>query len=120
MYNTLNLQEDIAISHGIYYNYVNGKTASEYCSKCNTVLKSSKKIYKASHINLSRTSYKYNGKKRTPKVVVCDSRENLISSKNYTVKYSKGRKNVGKYKVTVKFKGKKYSGSKTLYFEIKE
>ncbi|MBQ9965745.1 MAG: fibronectin type III domain-containing protein, partial [Clostridia bacterium] len=40
-----------------------------------------------------------------------------ISKSYYTVKYASGRKNVGKYKVTITFKGN-YSGTKTLYFKI--
>ena len=40
-----------------------------------------------------------------------------MSSDNYTVAYASGRKNVGRYKVTVTFKGN-YSGSKSLYFTI--
>lgn len=66
---------------------------------------------------LSATSYTYNGKVRTPSVIVKDSAGKTISSGCYTVKYATGRKNVGKYKVTVTFKGN-YSGTKTLYFTI--
>ncbi|MBR5438432.1 MAG: hypothetical protein IKV21_05875, partial [Clostridia bacterium] len=41
----------------------------------------------------------------------------LKKDTDYTVKYSKGRKSLGKYTVTVTFKGN-YSGSKKLTFEI--
>ena len=72
-------------------------------------------------IKLSNTSYTYNGKSKTPTVKVYDNCGNLISSKHYTVTYQKGRKNVGKYKVTVTFKSssKKYSGKMSAYFKIK-
>ena len=40
-----------------------------------------------------------------------------ISSENYTLSYSSGRKNVGTYTVTVKFKGN-YSGTKKLSFKV--
>lgn len=68
---------------------------------------------------LSTTKYIYNGKVRTPAVTVKNaSGVKLVKDKDYTIKYSSGRKNVGKYKVTITFKGN-YSGSKTLYFTIK-
>ena len=66
---------------------------------------------------LSGYAYLYNGKVKKPTVTVKDSAGKTISSKYYTVSYQAGRKNVGKYKVTVKFKGN-YSGTKYLYFTI--
>lgn len=68
-------------------------------------------------MRLSKTEYAYNGKTQKPSVKVYDSDVDKISSKYYSVTYAYGRKNVGKYKVTIKLKGK-YSGSKKLYFEI--
>ena len=75
-------------------------------------------IKKIKTVKLSATSYTYNGKAKKPSVSVKDSAGKTISSSNYTVSYQSGRKNVGKYKVTIKFKGN-YSGTKTLYFTIK-
>ena len=49
---------------------------------------------------------------------VIDANGKTISSSNYTVSYATERKNVGRYKVTVTFKGDKYSGSKYTYFYI--
>lgn len=72
---------------------------------------------KISSVKLSGTAYTYNGKVKTPTVTVKDSAGKTIPSKYYTVKYASGRKYVGKYKVTVTFKGL-YSGTKTLYFKI--
>ncbi|MBR0446963.1 MAG: hypothetical protein IIX28_00630 [Clostridia bacterium] len=69
-------------------------------------------------VSLSNTSYVYNGKTKKPSVVVKTAGGSKISSSNYTVTYASGRKNVGKYKVTVKMKGA-YSGTKNLYFTIK-
>lgn len=68
-------------------------------------------------IILSEDAYAYNGKAKKPSVVVKDVYGNVISSDNYTVTYSSGRKNVGKYTATVIFKGN-YSGSKNLSFII--
>ena len=69
-------------------------------------------------IGLSKTSYIYNGKVKKPSVTVKDSKGKKISSSNYTVSYSSGRKNVGKYTVTIKFKGN-YSGTVKKTFTIK-
>ncbi len=66
---------------------------------------------------LSTTNYTYNGKMQVPSVVLKDSTGKPISSKYYTVSYASGRKNVGKYKVIIKFQGN-YSGTKNLYFTI--
>ncbi len=94
----------------------NGKAVTK-CSICSKV-KSTKAIYKASKISLSKTSYTYDAKVKKPTVTVKDSKGNKIDKKYYTVSYAKGRKNVGKYAVKITFKGN-YSGSKTLYFTIK-
>ena len=96
---------------------VNGKIVN-YCSVCKKTL-STTVIPKASSIKLKATSLTYNGKVRTPKVIVKDrTGKTLVKNTDYTVSYAKGRKYVGKYAVKITFKGK-YSGTKTLYFTIK-
>lgn len=87
--------------------------------KCGAV-QSTSKIYYPKTVKLSTTTYTYNGKAKTPTVKVYNSAGKQISSSNYTVKYASGRKNVGKYKVTVTFKStsKYYSGSKVAYLKI--
>ena len=95
----------------------NGKIVN-YCSVCKKTL-STTVIPKASSIKLKVTSLTYNGKVRTPKVIVKDrTGKTLVKNTDYTVSYAKGRKYVGKYAVKITFKGK-YSGTKTLYFTIK-
>ena len=95
----------------------NGKVVN-YCSVCKKTL-STTVIPKASSIKLKATSLTYNGKVRTPKVIVKDrTGKTLVKNTDYTVSYAKGRKYVGKYAVKITFKGK-YSGTKTLYFTIK-
>ena len=95
----------------------NGKIVN-YCSVCKKTL-STTVISKASSIKLKATSLTYNGKVRTPKVIVKDrTGKTLVKNTDYTVSYAKGRKYVGKYAVKITFKGK-YSGTKTLYFTIK-
>ncbi len=93
----------------------NGKIVRK-CSVCGAHNKATT-IYYAKAVKLSATSYTYNGKTKTPTVTVKGSNGKTISKSNYTVKYASGRKNVGKYKVTITFKGN-YSGTKTLYFKI--
>ena len=95
----------------------NGKIVSK-CS-CGSV-KSTTTIYAPKTLTLSTTSYTYNGKTKKPTVKVKDSKGNTISSTHYTVSYASGRKYVGKYKVTVKFRStsSKYTGTMSTYFKI--
>lgn len=75
-------------------------------------------------VTLSDSTYIYNGKVRKPTVTVRAGTEKLTKGEDYTVTYSKGCKNVGKYTVTVKGTGD-YKGTlkktytiipKTTYF----
>ena len=66
-------------------------------------------------ITLSNTRYIYNGKVQKPQVTVKNAKGEVI--KGYTVKYAGNCKNVGKYKVTLIFKGD-YNGTKTKTFKI--
>ncbi len=89
----------------------------EKCTVCGNV-KSNVAIAKVSTVKLSKTSFTYNGKTQKPSVTVKDSKgKTLKNGTDYTVKYSKGCKNVGQYTVTITFKGN-YSGTKTLTFKI--
>ena len=70
-------------------------------------------------VTLLKTSYTYNGETKTPKVTVKNSNgKTLKKSTDYTVNFSKGRKQVGIYTVTVNLKGK-YSGTIKKKFTIK-
>ena len=66
-------------------------------------------------ITLSNTRYIYNGKVQKPQVTVKNAKGEVI--KGYIVKYAGNCKNVGKYKVTLTFKGD-YNGTKTKTFKI--
>ena len=68
-------------------------------------------------VNLSKTSYKYDGKAKTPSVVVKDSDGKTVSAKYYKITYPKSRSKVGTYKVVITFSGR-YSGSITRTFKI--
>lgn len=94
----------------------NGKIVNK-CTDCGTTF-STKTINKIASVKLAYTKVAYNAKAKTPTVTVKDSKGKvLVKNTDYTVTYATGRTKVGRYKVTVKFKGN-YSGTKTLYFTI--
>ena len=87
------------------------------CTTCGTV-GNSKVVYFPKTINLSKTKYTHNGKVVTPSVIVKDSKGNALKAgTDYSVTYAKGRKNTGRYTVTIKFKGN-YSGTVKKTFDI--
>lgn len=93
----------------------NGKTVDK-CTVCG--VSKTTTIYYPKTIKLSTTTYTYNGSVKTPTITVKDSNsKTLKKGTDYTLSFASGRKNTGKYSVTVTFKGK-YSGKKVLYFNI--
>ena len=89
------------------------------CSNCGYKVNVKAVIKRVKSTSLSTKVYTYNGKTKTPKVVVKDmDGRTLKKNTDYTVKYLTNRKTVGVHKVKITFKGK-YSGSKTLSFTIK-
>jgi hypothetical protein len=74
-------------------------------------------IYYPETISLSATKYTYDGKVKTPRITVRGSDGSVISSSNYSISYSSGRKNVGRYKVQVKFTGN-YTGTVSKSYVI--
>ena len=87
------------------------------CSVCGKLI-STKAIPKIASITLSSTDHTYNGNVRKPVVTIKDSTGKKLGSTAYTLTYSAGRKYVGRYTVTIRFKGN-YSGSATKTFTIK-
>ncbi len=88
------------------------------CMVCGTIA-GAKTISYPKTIKLNATSYTYNGKVKTPTVIVKDAAgKTLTKGTDYTVTYASGRKKAGTYKVTVKMKGN-YTGTKVLSFKIK-
>lgn len=87
------------------------------CSNCGEE-KSRTVIYAVRDITLSKTSYTYNGKVRKPVVTIKDSKGRVLKEKtDYTVLMPKGMKNVGRYTVTITFKGN-YKGIEKKTFDI--
>lgn len=74
-------------------------------------------VNKGITVTLSSKTFKYNGKVKTPKVVVKYKGKMLNNGSDYSVKLPSGSKNIGKYTVTVIFKGN-YSGTKTDNYQI--
>ena len=74
-------------------------------------------VKKVGTVALKTTVYTYNGKVKKPAVVAKNDKKKVISASDYTVKYAAGRKNVGKYSVTVTFKNG-YKGKYTKTFTI--
>ena len=74
-------------------------------------------IAKIKTVKLSKNAYVYDGKAKTPTVIVKDANGKKISSKYYTVKKASKRSQVGQYSYKVTFNGA-YKGTKTLYFTI--
>ena len=94
----------------------NGKIVSE-CSNCGAI-RSETMIAKASNVKISNNRFVYSGKVQKPTLTVKDCAGKAIDSKYYTVKWSNSSsKAVGKYTVTVTFKGN-YSGTKKLTYTI--
>ena len=89
---------------------------SKHCTRCDEKT-SITTIYKASNVKLGTATYVYNGKMRSPSVIVKNSKGNTIGSANYTISKPSGRKNVGKYTYKITFKNQ-YSGTKSLTLTI--
>lgn len=93
-----------------------GKTENK-CKLCGDVKK--KTVIPKITAKLSKTDYAYTGKAVTPKVTVKNTKgTTLTADKSYTVKYSSGRTEIGKYYVKVTLSGSKYSGTTKVYFNI--
>lgn len=88
------------------------------CLYCDDIMGTSI-IRKVSTLKLSNTTYTYNGKSKTPVVIVDDAdKKSLEEGEDYTVTYPSGRTEIGDYKVKISFKNK-YKGTKELTFKIR-
>ncbi len=87
------------------------------CTTCQAI-KAKSAVARIASVKLSNISFTYNGKAQKPSVTVKDRTGKVLKNgTDYTVRYSNGCKDVGRYNVTVTFKGN-YSGTKTLTFNI--
>ena len=93
----------------------NGKLVAT-CKVCKAT--KNEVIHKINTVKLSETTFVADGTAKTPTVTVKDSQnKKLKKDTDYKLSYSKGRKNVGVYSVTVTFMGN-YTGKKTLKFKV--
>ena len=89
---------------------------SEICTKCGDG--KSQTIYKISSINLSKTSYTYNGKLRKPSVSITDTQgSSLINGRDYKISYPSIATQAGIYKVNINFAGN-YRGTVSKQFRV--
>lgn len=70
-------------------------------------------------VKLSASSFTYNGKVQKPRVTVTTNTGKAVANKYYKVNWPSGCKNVGTYKVNVKFTSKYNNASVPLSFVIK-
>lgn len=88
------------------------------CSRCGKVTKT-ETIPAIKTVTLATASYTYDGKAKTPVVVVKDTNGKVIAASNYTVTGGESRTDAGTYKITVTFKND-YQGSSTVNFTIRK
>ena len=89
---------------------------TELCGKCGSETETP--IPRIENIKLSQTSYTYNGKVRSPAVVIQDRSGRMLKrNKDYAVTYSGNRKDVGIHSTTIIFIGN-YKGTVTKRFTI--
>ena len=94
----------------------NGKIVTK-CHVCGYVSKT-ETVYYPETVKLSATKFVYNGKQKTPKLIIKDSKgKELLNSVDYIYSMPEKRTEIGKYTVEVTFKGN-YSGEKKLTFTI--
>ena len=90
---------------------------SRHCKNCSAIT-GKRVISKISRFEASFKSKVYNGKKQTPKITVYDEKGKKLTDKtDYTLKFSEGSINPGKYVATITLKGR-YKGTKKINYTI--
>ncbi|MCH5303474.1 MAG: leucine-rich repeat domain-containing protein [Ruminococcus sp.] len=104
--------DTLKISNNLTIHGAKGSTAQKFATKYNYTFS------KLPKITLSKTKYNYNGKVKKPSAKVSTySGKVLKKGVDYTLSYSKGRKNIGTYNVIATLKGK-YKGIIYASFDI--
>ena len=97
--------------------FTSNAVESGHCLSCNTDVQR-ELIPKIGTVSLNKEKLTYTGSGQAPALTVKDAKGNkLVKGTDYTVSGLDKKTNVGRYKVTVTFKGN-YSGKKELYFTI--
>ena len=89
----------------------------QVCKICNQIKKGGETIHCLAEYKLSSEHFKYNGLVQRPEVTVLDVFGHVVSPEYYDVIYSGDGIAIGKYIVTLTFKGK-YTGTKELAYYI--
>ena len=89
---------------------------AEVCTKCGD--RKDQIICRINGINLSKTSYTYDGKVKNPSVSIADSQGKVLEDgRDYKVSYPSGSERIGIYKVSIEFIGN-YHGTVEKQFKI--
>ena len=92
-------------------------SAVTVCTTCGETLKTTV-ISRIASVTLSAKKFTFNGKKQRPTVQVKDSAGKTLKEGDcYSVKYASGCKEIGRYTLTVTFRGN-YAGSAARSFQI--
>lgn len=92
------------------------RTTCKYCRR--DIQEKEQIIPSIARVTPKVSSYIYDGKVKTPGVTAKDRKGKTITDSNYRISYASGRKNVGRYSMTVKFVGSYYEGSTKNTFDI--
>ena len=111
------IAEDNSATNADYQNAIQAVKDAEAALVKAEAPKPEPEVKKVASVKLAKTSYVYDGKVKKPAVVAKNNKGEKITSKDYTVKYAAGCKNVGTYTVKVTFKGD-YKGTFTKTFNI--
>lgn len=110
---------NINLDSGLYYIYVSRSSAYIPYTGPYTLTYSSKMNLGAHNVSLSATSYTYNGKVKTPNLIVKDNFGRVLTKGvDYVVTGPNGRKKIGTYTYNITFTGD-YKGTATKSFQIK-
>ena len=103
---------------GLYYMGIVKKSYESYNTGAYAFKVTSPIALGSKNVTLSKSKYEYDGKVKSPAVIVKDnSGKRLVKGRDYDVYAQKGRRNVGVYKCKVVFKGS-YKGSVTKTITI--
>lgn len=100
-----------------YYYFASFKSDGKIVYTCDCRASYTERIAKVATVKISKSSYTYDGKAHKPTVTIKDSNGKKLGKDDYTLSFSSGCKDVGRYTVTVTLKGK-YEGKKVLSFKI--
>ena len=94
-----------------------GKAGKKHLA-CSCGLTKTSRIPAIKSISLSPSSFTYNGRKRTPSLVIKDENGKTVSNANCMIGFDEGRRNVGTYSSEIIFNSELYYGVFARTFKI--